>query len=55
MWINGRRATRPDRDYYRNVRRRQLRKMSSSRRFQFVTIATAAVALVGVVIWLLLK
>jgi hypothetical protein len=57
MWISGRRAVRPDRDYYRNVRRIRLRhSVSPSRKYSLIAAALASlVTVVAAGVWLLLK
>jgi hypothetical protein len=57
MWISGRRAVRPDRDYYRNVRRIRLRRPgAASRKVSIVgAIVTFVTLLVALGIWLIVK
>jgi hypothetical protein len=57
MWISGRRAVRPDRDYYRNVRRIRLRRsISPARKNSLIgTVAAALMTVIALGVWLLLK
>jgi type VI protein secretion system component VasF len=53
MWISGRRAMRPDRKYYREVRRKSLRR--SRGRQGPVAVFVAGILVVAVVFWFVFK
>jgi hypothetical protein len=53
MWISGRRAFRPDSGYYRNVRRKSLKRSRAQRASAATAMAAIIVAAVCIGIYLL--
>jgi hypothetical protein len=55
MWISGRRAVRPDSGYYRNVRRKSLKRSRAQRASIATVIVAMIVAAVCAVMYLLIR
>jgi hypothetical protein len=55
MWISGRRAFRPDSGYYRNVRRKSLKRSRAQRASIATVMAAIVVAVVCVGIYFMIR
>jgi hypothetical protein len=54
MWIDGRRAFRPDAGYYRSVRRKALRS-SRRRGASFLGVGIIVVVAIGMMYWMIFR